>query len=355
MFKFKEYLIEKKNTHMEHAEDDVLNGGVEGTRDSINALRAVRDMLAGHSKSKVDISVKWDGAPAVFAGQDPTDGKFFVGTKSVFSKTEPKLCKSTADIKKFYGEAEGLAAKLEVALKYLSKLGIGGVFQGDLMFTPGDLEQININGQDYITFTPNTITYAVPVDSLLAKKILRAKIGIIFHTKYEGDSIGNMQAGFGASVEGEIEAITGVEDGHGSDTASRRESLETSLRFIEETGVDVFAPSIGNAHGTYKTTPVIDFDRVSDIVKAHPIPIALHGGSGLTLEQFKELISRGCAKINISTALKELFMKSSLEFLIETQKKDKWDPPSLFASTSAQVVDMVVDLAEQFGSKGKVK
>jgi len=159
---------------------------------------------------------------------------------------------------------------------------------------------------------------------------------------------------FGASVEGEIEAITGVEDGHGSDTASRRESLETSLRFIEETGVDVFAPSIGNAHGTYKTTPVIDFDRVSDIVKAHPIPIALHGGSGLTLEQFKELISRGCAKINISTALKELFMKSSLEFLIETQKKDKWDPPSLFASTSAQVVDMVVDLAEQFGSKGKV-
>lgn len=160
---------------------------------------------------------------------------------------------------------------------------------------------------------------------------------------------------FGASVEGEIEAITGVEDGHGSDTASRRESLETSLRFIEETGVDVFAPSIGNAHGTYKTTPVIDFDRVSDIVKVHPIPIALHGGSGLTSEQFKELISRGCAKINISTALKELFMKSSLEFLIETQKKEKWDPPSLFASTSAQVVDMVVDLADQFGSKGKVK
>ena len=160
---------------------------------------------------------------------------------------------------------------------------------------------------------------------------------------------------FGASVEGEIEAITGVEDGHGSNSLAKRESLETSLNFIRETGVDVFAPSIGNAHGTYKTTPVIDFDRVSEIVAANPIPIALHGGSGLTLEQFRELIKRGCAKVNISTALKEIFMKSSLEFLLETQKKNKWDPPSLFASTREKVIDMVVDLTEQFGSKEKVK
>jgi fructose-bisphosphate aldolase class II len=160
---------------------------------------------------------------------------------------------------------------------------------------------------------------------------------------------------FGASVEGEIEAITGVEDGHGSDSTAKRESLETSLNFIEETGVDVFAPSIGNAHGTYKTTPVIDFDRVSDIVSRKSIPIALHGGSGLTLEQFKELISRGCAKINISTALKELYMKSTLAFLEETQKKNKWDPPSLFAATREEIITMVVDLTEQFGSKDKVK
>lgn len=158
---------------------------------------------------------------------------------------------------------------------------------------------------------------------------------------------------FGAAVEGEIEAITGVEDGHGSDTEAKRESLETSLHFIEETGVDVFAPSIGNAHGSYKTTPVIDFDRVSDIVSRHPIPIALHGGSGLSPEQFTELIARGCAKINISTALKEIYMKSTLDFLLETQKKDKWDPPSLFASTRATIVEMVIDLTKQFGSAGK--
>lgn len=159
---------------------------------------------------------------------------------------------------------------------------------------------------------------------------------------------------FGACVEGEIEAITGVEDGHGSDSLAKRESLETSLTFIEETGIDVFAPSIGNAHGSYKSTPVIDFDRVSDIVSQKSIPIALHGGSGLTLEQFRELISRGCAKINISTALKELFMKSTLSFLVETEKKNKWDPPSLFATTREDIVNMVVDLTEQFGSKDKV-
>jgi fructose-bisphosphate aldolase class II len=157
----------------------------------------------------------------------------------------------------------------------------------------------------------------------------------------------------GAAVEGEIEAITGVEDDHGSDEEAGRESLETSLTFIEETGVDVFAPSIGNAHGSYKKAPVIDFDRVSDIVAAHPIPIALHGGSGLSDDQFSELIARGCAKVNISTALKELYMKSTLDFLLETQKKNKWDPPSLFADTRAAVVGMVVGLTEQFGSAGK--
>ena len=157
---------------------------------------------------------------------------------------------------------------------------------------------------------------------------------------------------YGASVEGEIEAITGVEDGHGSDTLAKRQSLETSLNFIQATGIDVFAPSIGNAHGTYKSTPIIDYDRVSEIVAANPIPIALHGGSGLTNEQFDELIKRGCAKVNISTALKEIYMKSTLDFLLESQKKNKWDPPSLFSATRQTIINMVMDLTQQFGSKG---
>lgn len=158
---------------------------------------------------------------------------------------------------------------------------------------------------------------------------------------------------YGADVEGEIEAITGVEDGHGSDEEAARQSLETSLAFIDATGVDVFAPSIGNAHGSYKVAPKLDFNRVSELVAARPIPIALHGGSGLSDEQFKDLIARGCAKVNISTALKELFMKSSLDFLTKAQQDNKWDPPSLFRVVRDDVVSMTAGLAELFGSAGK--
>ena len=158
---------------------------------------------------------------------------------------------------------------------------------------------------------------------------------------------------YGAQVEGEIEAITGVEDDHGSDDVSKQQSLETALNFIDATGIDVFAPSIGNAHGTYKAAPVLDVNRVTEIVEARSIPIALHGGSGLTPEQFQDLIARGCAKVNISTALKEKFMQSSLTFLKQAEQNNKWDPPSLFKHTRSDVIDMVKELADQFGSAGK--
>lgn len=158
---------------------------------------------------------------------------------------------------------------------------------------------------------------------------------------------------FGAHVEGEIESITGVEDGIGSDSEATRQTLEVSLDFIRRTGVDVFAPSIGNAHGQYTREPVLDFDRVSDLVAAEPIPIALHGGSGMTDAQFVDLIARGCAKVNISTALKMLFMQSSLAGLRAAEESGKWDPPTLFTAVSADVRAMVVDLATTFGSAGR--
>lgn len=158
---------------------------------------------------------------------------------------------------------------------------------------------------------------------------------------------------FGAHVEGEIEAIKGVEDGVGSDTDPRRQSLETSIEFIETTGVDVFAPSIGNAHGVYSATPDLDFQRVTDLVEATDTPIALHGGSGMTDEQFTDLISRGCAKVNISTALKMEFMQSSLTFLKGAEEQDKWDPPSLFKDVRQHIVDLTTGLASKFGSAGK--
>jgi len=158
---------------------------------------------------------------------------------------------------------------------------------------------------------------------------------------------------FDADVEGEIESITGQEDGVGTDEESRRQTLEVTLRYLEATNVDVFAPAIGNAHGTYKRAPVLDFQRVSDIVAAHPVPIALHGGSGLSDEQFRDCIARGCAKVNISTALKETFMQSSLAFLKDAEAANTWDPPSLFSSVGASVRAMTRHYAELFGSAGK--
>ncbi|MCC2593967.1 class II fructose-bisphosphate aldolase [Tessaracoccus sp. OS52] len=157
----------------------------------------------------------------------------------------------------------------------------------------------------------------------------------------------------GAAVEGEIEAIMGVEDGLGSDAPSERQSLDVQLRYLEATGVDVFAPALGNAHGAYKTAPVLDFDRVSAIVEAHPVPIALHGGSGLSDDQFREMISRGTAKVNISTALKHAFMKSGLEHLKECEAKDKWEPVKLFDVQAAAMRQLAMDMAKVFGSAGR--
>ena len=158
---------------------------------------------------------------------------------------------------------------------------------------------------------------------------------------------------YGAHVEGEIEPITGVEDGIGSDEDTGRESLDGALRFIRATGIDVFAPAIGNAHGMYKQTPHLDMQRVSDIVAVEPVPIALHGGTGMTDAQFVDLISRGCAKINISTALKMTFMQSSLAHLESARAKDKWDPPSLFTDVRAAVMEMARAHIRRFGSEGK--
>ncbi|MGB3827917.1 MAG: class II fructose-bisphosphate aldolase [Ornithinimicrobium sp.] len=159
----------------------------------------------------------------------------------------------------------------------------------------------------------------------------------------------------GAHVEGEIEGIQGVEDGIGSDEASEQQSLEVAVDFIERTGVDCFAPAIGNAHGQYSAAPVLDHQRVSDLVDATGVPMALHGGTGLSTEQFQDLIARGCAKVNISTALKEAYMKSSLEFLRGAEDQGKWDPPSLFRHQRAAVIDMAREHMRIFGSSGRAR
>ena len=197
MYSFKQYLNEAKNTHLEHLEDEIINNGYQGGINAIEFLKSIRNMLVGSSRRKLNVSVKWDGAPAVFCGVNPENGKFFVGSKSIFNVT-PKINYTQADIRKNHDG--GLATKLSVCLKELPKLGIRGVVQGDLLFTPGDIKSVSIRGEDAIAFTPNTITYAVPENTDLAKKIKRAKLGIIFHTTYNGRKMANLKASFGVNV-----------------------------------------------------------------------------------------------------------------------------------------------------------
>jgi hypothetical protein len=189
---------ENKNVHLEHLEDEILNRGVKGARDSINFLQSLRDMLAGNAKQKVNLTTKWDGAPAVFAGINPENGKFFVGTKGVFANN-PKVNYTPADIDKNH-PSEGLNKKLKIALRYLPKLGIKGVLQGDMMFTKGDIKNEVIDGKKYITFQPNTIVYSVPADSKLAKMMLAAQIGIVFHTSYAGQKLADMKGSFNIDI-----------------------------------------------------------------------------------------------------------------------------------------------------------
>ena len=199
MISFAETLTEDKggkNLHLEHLEDEIINYGVTGGRAAINFLRSLRDMLAGASRSSVNMTVKWDGAPAIFAGIDPEDGKFFVAKKSVFN-VSPKLYKTDAEIDADVSGA--LVSKFKIALKEFSKLGIKGVLQGDLMFTD-DVDTTTIDGTKYYTFQPNTIVYAVPVDSKLGNIIKKAKIGIVWHTTYSGKALQDMKASFGANI-----------------------------------------------------------------------------------------------------------------------------------------------------------
>ena len=206
---FADFITEQavKNLHLEHIEDEVFNNGIVGARESINFVQSLRDMLSGSSDSSVDVTVKFDGAPAIFVGTDPSDGEFFVGTKGVFNKN-PKLIKRPTDIARF-GYSGQLAEKLLISFVELKKLGIKNVLQGDMMYTSKDLDSIVVDGEQYISFQPNTIVYAVPKRSEMARKILKSKIGIVFHTTYNGASLEEMSAEFGADISGlnEIDSV----------------------------------------------------------------------------------------------------------------------------------------------------
>ena len=241
MIRFTEMLLEDKggkNLHLEHLEDEIINYGVDGGRIAINFLRSLRDMLTGNARSSVNMTVKWDGAPAVFAGIDPSDGKFFVAKKSVFN-ANPKLYKTNAEIDedKLSGS---LTSKFKIALAEFSKLGIKGVIQGDLMFTD-DKEPQTIDGIKYITFQPNTIVYAVPVDSDLGRIMTKAKVGVVWHTTYSGSKLADMKASFGVNIKGFNKPSSvwmddaTYKDTSGTATFNQRET-EFVTKILSETG-----------------------------------------------------------------------------------------------------------------------
>ena len=228
MISFSELTEDKggKNLHLEHLEDEIINYGVDGGRAAINFLRSLRDMLAGNARSSINMTVKWDGAPAIFAGIDPSDGKFFVAKKSVFN-VNPKLYKTAKEIDDDLKGA--LVEKFKVALEEFSKLGIKSVIQGDLMFT-NDVETQTIDGTKYYTFQPNTIVYAVPVDSDFGRVIAKAKVGIVWHTTYSGKTLPDMKASFGVNISG-LKKIPSV----WMDDATYKDASGTATFNVKET------------------------------------------------------------------------------------------------------------------------
>ena len=255
--KFLEYITEAKegkNVHLEHLEDNVLNNGVSGAREAINFLRSLRNMLAGHSDVKVNVTTKWDGSPAIFAGINPENGKFFVGTKSVFNKNA-KLNYTDADIDENHA-AEGLNNKLKIALAYLPKLGIKGILQGDMMFTKEDLKHQTIDGEEYIIFQPNTIVYAVPANTKLAKMMMAAQLGVVFHTSYTGKDIENMRASFNI----DIGHLTTTKDVWFRDASFTDAS--GSATFTEQETADLTS-ILSQAGRLFTTIPALTLNKIS--------------------------------------------------------------------------------------------
>lgn len=239
MISLTNYLTEAagKNTHMTHIEDLILDGGVKGARQAILALRSLRDMLSGNTKAPVDVTVKWDGAPALFAGEDPRDGQFFVAKKGIFN-ADPKVYKNHADID---ADTSGdLNKKLKIAFDNLKGLGIKDVIQGDFMFDSSDLKKEKIDGVQHITFHPNTILYAVPTGTPLAKEIAAAKVGIVWHTSYSGGTFETMKAEFGKDIVSKLKPSKNVwmqdatlKDLSGTATLTKQDSLEVSKKLSD--------------------------------------------------------------------------------------------------------------------------
>ena len=274
-----------KNLHLEHLEDEIINNGIDGGRSAIYFLIELRKMLKGSSNSRVNMTVKWDGAPAIWAGPHPVTGDFFVAKKYLLNKT-PLFYTSEKEIKDAPELSGDLQSKFLDSYRYLSKIGMDKILQGDLMFT-NDKGSTKFEDGKYITFQPNTILYAVKEDSDLGKRIAKAKLGIVFHTTYSGSTIEDLGASFGANINGLKQGDCWIDDatykdvsGTGSMTAKEAMGLS---KVLQETGK--------NFHGI-KKGDLVKFQKVMDTMNAK-------GAAGATYKTYtNSLIRSGKFKPN---------------------------------------------------------
>jgi len=241
-----------KNTHLEHLEDNILNDGSQGGREAIAFLRSLGKML-DQGAADARVTVKWDGAPAIICGRNPENGEFFVGTKSVFNKTNPKIIYAESDVDRLYSPGQ-LAEKLKASYRYFSTLNIPNVVQGDLLFTDDKIES-DIGGETCITFQPNTIVYAVPKDSEIGQRVQNAKIGIVFHTQYNGRTMSAMSASFG-NIN-----IQGTQDVFVTSSDFQNASGEANMSAQEKT---IYANLVNKTEGSLKQA-----SRFLDLMKTN--------------------------------------------------------------------------------------
>ena len=330
MKNFNSYLAEAKNTHMIHIEDLILDGGVKGARQAILALRSMRDMLSGNAKAPMDITVKWDGAPAVFAGEDPNDNKFFVAKKGIFN-ANPKIYKSHEDID---ADTSGdLNRKLKMAFDNLKGLGIKGVIQGDFMFEKKDLKRENINGLKHIVFHPNTIAYAVPEKSSLGKEISKAEIGIVWHTTYKGGTFESMSAEFGKEivpklkksskvwmVDATLRDLSGTATLTADDNKVISKKLSDSGKIFRKIASGVLKEIEGNKElnmllNVYNNTKVREGQRITD-TKKHATGLVMWINTRYQKEIDKRSSDKGKAtQSNKRDALLKFFSKENIKNL----------------------------------------
>ena len=247
---FKQHLSEAApNLHLQHLEDDIFRG-VDATRAAINTLRNARDLLVGNITKPISITVKYDGAPALIMGKDPGDGQFFIAKKGLFNKN-PKLYKNEEQIR---ADLSGdLLEKFLVAFKHFKKLNPPGIFQGDLMFTKSDLKKVTIKGEEYITFQPNTIVYAVPVNSDMAKVIKKAEVGVVWHTTYTGSSFDSLESSFGHSI---VDKLTKTSSVWMDDATLRDESGTATFTKADSDEITAVLSDVGKIFSRIGTTAI---------------------------------------------------------------------------------------------------